>query len=253
MSAVCTKTYQIVVADSGPTADYSWWKFEESSDSPRVDSVRSLNLAVAPSGDGQCASEPALIDDGMLLYGLGAEGSVFVGRAVSPLLAPGATGATYCGWFRVNALASAGSVVDIAWVGYTGEDFTAMMDLVLRLSVSQAFCYVAGGANTQVLFDGGAFPPLGEWVFFAMVFDVVAGQVKVYTGLSGTLTGPFTVAQASTCEEAYVQISIVLNPGAGTPSLTFDEFGWFNAALSLSQLEYLYHAGAGRTSPIVFP
>lgn len=248
----CTKDYQILVSGG-----YMFWKMEEAGGN-RVDSIQSVALVPFTTVGGNTVTGPAgKILNGVLLTKVTGSVGLHVGLATA-LVAPFAYVAgdsfSIVGWARRTSGTVAEPEINLTLDLYDdaiGSNWLTTIILNETLGTAQFFILdnVGAGFSNVNVATGHA---VGTFFFFALLYDgatgLVSGQIdggglQVGAGVANLLTAPFG--------------TLLLHSAGPAPAVSnamqFDEVGFFPVLLTQAQVNYLYNAGAGQTSPIVFP
>lgn len=236
----CTKEYQVAI--TAPATDYLWWKMEEANGN-RIDSINGKILVPGLTGAATLNSAA-----GKIL--LGANAVVSLGE-VAFLDMPNATGLPYVtgnGWTLVG------------WFNWTGLNETTTLFGVF--SNTGAYWAQAQGFPIGNFFIKSSDPagntatpiPPNGWNFFILEFVPSTGKLRWEINRNGTVT-ELAVNQPANGSpiDVFLDFYGTTMTVPATESWIWDEIGFFPINLTVAQKDYLYNAGAGRTSPIVLP
>jgi len=96
--------------------------------------------------------------------------------------------------------------------------------------------------NSQVF--AGFTPVIGDWYFFAAVYDADTDLCKLYVnGLELLTTAP--VALPTSVANNRIASWQVGSIGGADLDYVFDEFGWYGIALNQTMIDFLYNGGVG--------
>lgn len=223
----------------------AYWKMEEGGATNRED-AHTGNYDLSSTG----ASAPAaLIGNGSLLTGSSGH---YLNNSSANF---GVTGAmTIAGWARHVSISLGTSGVYIVgktdWTTFLAPPDFPTAGYMIRINPSSRYAFWRGnGATSSEVVASGFAVSYNEWHFIVAGFDGTDSFIQINNGERFSATG--LVSSVGVGDFKFGEAKGVggATPMSG-PDAVFDEWGfWFNRALSLADVSYLYNSGSGRTYP----
>lgn len=167
-------------------------------------------------------------------------------QTVDPIISYSAGDSLSCTfWMKWSAGFDANDQMIVRFHDNTGDD---KVDLLVRWVHVFGVLHITIETENGTDIDSDTAPftlVLGNWYFFSLVYDYSTGIAKLYINSVLTLETTIPVLFLSSPTDNRILSWQTGSAGGTTLDYIFDEFGWYDEALSEDDIECLYNSGSG--------